>query len=464
MDGVAFTIFGLEIRWYAIMIVTGMLLGMGIAAILFKRKKIENLQADTVVDFAIVVLPLAIIGARLYYMVFSPQAYTFWALFNIPEGVSWWGLIIGLVLSAAVGLLAIKINPLKLLRAVPAEEGDKLRPSGARDIALFTLVTVALGLFVGRIVELLLYDSARRIYTLFNIRGGGMAIYGGVIFGALGMLIVCRWKKYKFRDVLSILDCAAPALLIGQAIGRWGNFFNQEAYGARVTDTAWQFFPYAVFADGAYRQATFFYEFAANLLGCALLFVLIYRGKYKFGGLATALYFVWYGFWRAIIEGMRTDSLWVSQAEGVRVSQLLSVILVFGGAIAIAALYWKELPKAVQSIFVGALSVMFLSSLLWVISEMVRINTVSPVPAFEYPIMLYSAVMLAGVGLAGLASFIFQPKKAYAITGAVAVAGSAICFIGVGLVWWAALIIAAVGAAACAALLVMDCRQNSARA
>ena len=157
---------------------------------------------------------------------------------------------------------------------------------------------------------------------------GGLAIYGAVIGGAIGIWIFSRKRKIPF---LQLSDVVAPALLLGQAIGRWGNFFNGEAFGYAVTDPAWQFFPFAVNIAGQWHLATFFYESVWNLLG----FLLLYKSRIKIEdkgrhGHVFCFYLIWYGTGRFFIEGLRTDSLmWGS----VRVSQLLSLVLVAGGAL-----------------------------------------------------------------------------------------------------------------------------------
>ena len=450
MDAVAFEIFGLEIRWYAIMIVLGMLLGMAIAGSLFKKK---GMPFDSVVDYAIVVLPLAIIGARLYYMIFSSHSYTFWALFDIFDGVSWWGLLIGLILAAAVGFLAVKINPLKLLKIKPANEGDKLSLQTSQDIALFTVITVLLGLFISRIVHLLFYDAAKNIYELFDIRSGGLAIYGGVILGAVGMLIVAKYKKLSFKKTLTVLDCVAPALLIGQALGRWGNFFNQEAHGAQVTDAAWQFFPYAVKINGLFYQATFFYEFLATLIGCILLYLFVFKGLGKKSGAATCLYFIWYGFFRSIIEGLRTDSLYTEQARhDLRVSQVLSLALMIVFAAAILWLYFKDLSDAEKIAGITAIGIMFLSGLLFIIGQLAD--------DFNYSIYLDSGIKLAAAGLIGLVLYFLAPRKLYLYLGAIFVTAGVLFFAAEGLFsFWVLLIVFVLAAALVAAMEVLNRRK-----
>ena len=161
---------------------------------------------------------------------------------------------------------------------------------------------------------------------------GGLAIYGAVIGGAIGVWMLSRKHKIPF---LQLADIIAPSLLLGQAIGRWGNFFNQEAYGYAVTDPAWQFFPLAVNIAGQWHLATFFYESLWNLIG----FVFLYMNRIRFEqsgryGHVFCWYLIWYGAGRFVIEGLRTDSLmWGS----IRVSQILSLILVICAAVKLIA-------------------------------------------------------------------------------------------------------------------------------
>ena len=162
---------------------------------------------------------------------------------------------------------------------------------------------------------------------LFAIRNGGLAIYGGVIAGVLVAYLVCRRKKIPFP---AMLDCLCYGLLIGQIIGRWGNFMNREAFGAET----------AVFCrmgltapDGTtiYVHPTFLYESLWNL--GVLLFLLWFEkaGKRRFDGHCMSLYFLLYGLGRFWIEGLRTDSLYIG-GTGIRVSQALSLVLVLASA------------------------------------------------------------------------------------------------------------------------------------
>lgn len=153
---------------------------------------------------------------------------------------------------------------------------------------------------------------------------GGLAIYGGIIAGALTLHLFCRKRRYAYSRML---DFAAPAIAIGQCCGRWGNFFNQEAYGIAVTDPALQFFPAAVWieANQAWHAATFFYESTWCLALCIALLILERAWKDRRNGDIFTLYALGYGLERTVVEGLRTDSLYFGR---FRVSQVLSVAAV----------------------------------------------------------------------------------------------------------------------------------------
>lgn len=157
---------------------------------------------------------------------------------------------------------------------------------------------------------------------IINIRSGGLAIYGGIIGAILTIFTYCKIKKISFLDVL---DYFVPYLVLGQAIGRWGNFFNAEAHGT-ITNNI---FRMGIVENGIYKEVhpTFLYE----SISCLLIFILLYamRNKRKYKGQFTYIYLCLYGFVRAIIEGLRTDSLMLGN---IRISQILSIILciVFG--------------------------------------------------------------------------------------------------------------------------------------
>lgn len=180
------------------------------------------------------------------------------------------------------------------------------------------------------------------LLSILYVWEGGLAIYGGVIGGALGVYLLSRHKKIAFA---TLADLVAPGLLMGQAIGRWGNFFNGEAYGTLITNPRLQFFPLAVFADGQWHMATFLYESLWNVAGVLFLLALRHRFYQKGRGFVFLWYLIWYGLGRMVIEGLRTDSLfWGS----LRVSQGLSILLVVAAGLAICwrlkLPFYKTLP------------------------------------------------------------------------------------------------------------------------
>lgn len=172
--------------------------------------------------------------------------------------------------------------------------------------------------------------------SILYIWEGGIAIYGAVIGGALGAWVYARRKKLPF---LTLMDMAAPGLLLAQAIGRWGNYFNMEAYGPEITNAAFQFFPVGVLIpqDGTYvwHMATFFYESMWNLAGFGALWAL--RGRQRQPGGVLCWYMLIYGSGRFIIEQLREDSLYLG---GLRVSQYVSLILCMAAA---GVLLWRAL-------------------------------------------------------------------------------------------------------------------------
>ncbi|MEE0510822.1 MAG: prolipoprotein diacylglyceryl transferase [Peptococcaceae bacterium] len=163
---------------------------------------------------------------------------------------------------------------------------------------------------------------------------GGLAIHGGVIGGILA-IAVCAWH-YRMR-IWQLLDIIAPYLILGQAIGRWGNFFNQEAYGYEVSPDV---VPWAMYIDGAYRHPTFLYESIWDIIGFLLLIFASRHPKLKEGDIAL-LYFIYYSAGRFIIEGFRTDSLMLGP---LRVAQVVCIIAIVA-SIVIALVRRKKAPS-----------------------------------------------------------------------------------------------------------------------
>lgn len=258
MNPVALQLGPISIRWYAICIVSGLILAVYLSMKEAPRKKINP---DDIIDFILIAFPLAIVGARLYYVVFE------------------WG-----------------------------------------------------------------YYS-QHLGEIFAIWNGGIAIYGGLLTGAL---VLYLFSRRRLIEPIDFLDIAAPSVMIAQSIGRWGNFFNQEAYGAAVKSLNYlpSFIRDQMYIDGSYRQPTFLYESIWNLLGFLLILILRRKPQFLRQGEVTAFYLIWYGFGRMIIEGMRTDSLMFA---GLRVSQWLSMILILVGLAIILYQRRKKAPYYVEA-------------------------------------------------------------------------------------------------------------------
>lgn len=182
----------------------------------------------------------------------------------------------------------------------------------------------------------------KRPEEIFHIEGGGQAFYGSLIGGTAGILLFCLWKKVR---PLFLLDILFSGMLMGQMVGRWGNFINQEAYGKLITQPQLQFFPYGVWIEslGEWHQATFFYEFAWNTL--LLVLILAKEKKLRREGQITALYCMGYGLGRFWIEGLREDSLYFGS---FRVSQLVSLILAAAGFLLWRWSLRRKLPAACE--------------------------------------------------------------------------------------------------------------------
>ncbi|HHZ13964.1 MAG: prolipoprotein diacylglyceryl transferase [Caldicoprobacterales bacterium] len=240
MSGVAFYIFGKPIYWYGIIIALGVMIGIYLA---MRYAKALGYDQEMIIDFCLLAIPMGIVGARLYYVIFSWEYYS------------------------------------------------------------------------------------KNLIDAFKIWEGGLAIYGVVIGGLISAYIFARRRKIDFWD---LCDIVAPSLILGQALGRWGNFFNQEAYGYPITNPAWQWFPAAVFINdtGQWHMATFFYESMWNFM--VFFFLLFYKRKRKNPGEMILLYLILYSLGRFFIEGLRTDSLYWGQ---FRVSQVLSGLLIISGIV-----------------------------------------------------------------------------------------------------------------------------------
>ena len=262
-----FNIGSLHIQFYGLLIASGMAIGVIIACLNAKKR---GLNSNDILVLACYVLPFAVIGTRLAYVLFNLEKYTnFWDVFKIWEG--------------------------------------------------------------------------------------GMAIYGGIVGGALGVICYCLIHK---KNIFATADIVMPSVILGQAIGRWGNFFNQEAYGYPITDPNWQWFPFGVYIDhctqemctcgglGHWHMATFFYEFLCNIIIFAILMILLRKLNIKENGVVMASYFVLYGSARAGIESLRTDPLMLGS---VRAAQLFSGIIIVLGVAFIVTTYVLKYIKIKKS-------------------------------------------------------------------------------------------------------------------
>lgn len=229
-------------------------------------------------------------------------------------GIAWYGIIItfGIILSAIYALYRTK------------QEGISVD-----DMLDVILITVIASIFGARIYYVIF--SGNGMYTsimdVFAIWEGGLAIYGGVIAGALTLTIMGFIKKIS---PLKLLDIGGSSIILGQAIGRWGNFMNVEAYGYE-TSLPWRM----VINDNGLIESvhpTFLYESLWNIIGFAIIWYLYNHKKYD--GQIVLSYLTWYGFGRMFIEGLRTDSLWLIP-DVIRVSQALGALCFVCGAVAL---------------------------------------------------------------------------------------------------------------------------------
>ena len=238
-----FDLFGRTIYLYGVMAALGFILGMLYCT---KRSHKFGLVEDNLYDVILWALPMAIVGARAYYVIFN---------FDLYRG--------------------------------------------------------------------------RPFVDMLAIWEGGLAIYGGIIAAVITVITVCRVKKLPAG---AVLDCGVFGLIIGQICGRWGNFFNREAFGAETA--LWTRMGLTTAKGTIYVHPTFLYESLWNLAGLVMLHLYVSRNKRKYDGEVFTLYVIWYGIGRCMIEGLRADSLYIG-STGIRVSQLLAGV---SAAVALAVL------------------------------------------------------------------------------------------------------------------------------
>ena len=249
--------------------------------------------------------------------------------------IYWYGVII------AAAMLTCFILAVKLAKK------NNFSPDLVYDLMFITLPCAIVGARIYYVAFKWDYYS-QDLTRIFDTRSGGLAIYGGVIAVLLGYYIMCRIRKIPYSTVI---DYLAPLLPLGQAIGRWGNFFNQEAFGTTTTlpwgMTSPEIRSYLstncpTLDPSMPVHPTFLYESLGNIILVCILFYMRKHSKYAYE--TSAIYFIGYGTIRFFVEGLRTDSLYISGTP-MRASQLLSVILVIGGLLYIAWVHYKKIER-----------------------------------------------------------------------------------------------------------------------
>ncbi|SEA41584.1 phosphatidylglycerol:prolipoprotein diacylglycerol transferase [Thalassobacillus cyri] len=250
LDRVFLQLGPLSIYWYGVIIAAGAYLGLWLAV---RETERLGLKKDLMIDAVVIAIPVAIISARIYYVIFEWERYAGSSLLNI-----------------------------------------------------------------------------------FAIWEGGIAIHGALIGSVITAIVYARVKKVS---VWMLLDIAAPSIILGQAIGRWGNFMNQEAHGGPVSESFYnnfmqylpEFITNQMCIGGTMYHPTFLYESTWNILGFILLLVL--RRYNPLRGEIFLSYVIWYSVGRFFIEGLRTDSLYL--VGEIRTAQAISIVLVIAGITAI---------------------------------------------------------------------------------------------------------------------------------
>ena len=247
-------------------------------------------------------------------------------LFGKP--IYWYGVIIML------GIVAAFIHA--YLRC--KQEG--IKGDDILDVGLFTVIFGVIGARLYYVVTSLDTHNYDSFIDVIAIWEGGLAIYGGIIAGTVAILLTCLYKKI---NPLKVMDTIAPGVALAQAMGRWGNFANGEAFGEIVTEghplyalrmglVSSYSVDYTNSTEMHYFHPTFLYESLWNIVGFVII-TLLYRKK-KFNGQVTLMYFAWYGFGRMFIEGLRTDSLYVGS---FRISQVVGAVCFLAGSALLVA-------------------------------------------------------------------------------------------------------------------------------
>ena len=221
-------------------------------------------------------------------------------------------------------------------------EKNGLKKKFISDLIFYLVIIAILGARLYYIV-FNFKEFKNNILDIFKIWEGGLAIYGAVIFSIIFIIFYSQKKK---KEPLLVLDTLVPYLILGQAIGRWGNFFNKEAHGAVTTLEHLKklclpnFIIKGMYIEGNYYIPTFLYESIWCIIGFIILLIIRKKDKYNNPGILLFTYFIWYGVGRFLIEGLRTDSLYFLS---FRVSQLVSIALIIIGIIGLIKIKKKNI-------------------------------------------------------------------------------------------------------------------------
>ena len=229
-----------------------------------------------------------------------------------------------------------------------AVKKEKLPSDNVYDITLIVIPIAMIGARFVYVAANWEYYKTVSFLDKINIRNGGIAIYGAIIFGLITVLVFNLIKK---TNPFPMLDALAPAVMLGQVIGRWGNFTNTEAYGwsRGIEKLPWRMWIERVEIDGRYEPGlhlvhpTFLYESLWNAIGLCLIVFLLYRKK-KFNGEIFFAYIGWYGLGRAFIEMLRTDSLYL--VGNLKFSVFVGFTCVFAAIIGLIILYRRHLDES----------------------------------------------------------------------------------------------------------------------
>lgn len=216
-------------------------------------------------------------------------------------------------------------------------EDKKLKGKNDRILDM-VLLGLPLSIICARVYYVIFsFDSYKdNLLDIFKVWNGGIAIYGGIIGAVLTVLLYCKKNKLS---VIYYLDLLAPALMIGQAVGRWGNFVNGEAFGSVCSDK--NILGMMVNGSGPYHP-TFFYESMGNILGFLILHFVTRNPR--FPGFKLYFYMMWYGALRFFVENLRTDSLYIPDTN-IRVSALLSALIFATGLVLMVVNYLRNRQK-----------------------------------------------------------------------------------------------------------------------